>query len=125
MVVRLKNSKEVLVTNGKIHRRILEDLIVEAWLVKDLYAEESIIYSRKDKIEGRNIVEEASLKYKELWDCYHNVFGKDFFDPAYKNIPMSLKRAVLVGSYANGLLIKFDPDFLGEENDDRQNIRKI
>ena len=80
--VKLKSSKKILVNEGKVNENVLISLILEAYKFPNLYAESTVKYKRIDNDEV-NICE---APYKELWDCYRNVTGKEDYHPYDKKL---------------------------------------
>lgn len=117
----LKSSKRILVKNGRINEAVLVKMIDEAYKIPDLYAENRIFYKRKDlstkslKITKRETIEDTDeiverfyisfklykpvrkceASYKELWDCYRNLTGKDDKHPYDKKFSDKEKGKVL------------------------------
>jgi hypothetical protein len=109
---RLRISDSILITDGKIHERILDKLIFEAWMTEGIYAEDRIIFTRKYRVDNKLRKEETSAMYKELWDCYKNLLGKNSFDPHYKKIPVNLMKKVLIYQYKNRNHENKNPDYI-------------
>lgn len=90
---KLRSSKNVLIREGKVQKRVLSSIIQEAYLFPGLYAECRILITRREGFYSKkNIV---SVQYKELWDCYRNLTGKEDFHPYDKEHPFSLSEAFI------------------------------
>jgi hypothetical protein len=90
----LPSSKEVFVEKGEVKLEVLEDLIKEAYKTKGLYAECEVIVTRKANL-CYSKKEHVFVTYKELWDCYRNLTGKEDYHPYNKQHPFSLTEAFI------------------------------
>jgi hypothetical protein len=91
----LLSSKDTLVINGKVQEIILSKIIKEAYESKGIYAECKILVTQKNGDDNlkNNLV---AVVYKELWDCYRNLTGKEDYHPYDKKHPFSLGKAFIL-----------------------------
>ncbi len=89
----LPSSKKILVKEGKVNSKVLSDLVKEAYKKGDLYAECEIQVKRKEKVNSKIKGYFSYVTYKELWDCYRNLFEREDLHPYDKIHPFSLGKA--------------------------------
>ncbi len=102
----LPSSRKIFVKEGKINLKVLSRLVREAYKKKGLYAECEIQVKRKENSDSEIRRYYTYVTYKELWDCYRNLFGKEDFHPYDKIHPFSLSMA-FVRAQNNNLLWHF------------------
>ena len=93
MSYRSPSSNKILVEDREVKPKILSKLIREAYKKKDLYAECEIQITRKDIFDSNTSIYLSSATYKELWDCYRNLFQSEDLHPYSKIHPFSLGHA--------------------------------
>ncbi len=93
MKFRLKNSNKTLIHGGGINKSVLTGMISEAYTIPDLYAEDSIAYTRLNKSLDK---EECFISYKELWDSYRNITQREDKHPYDKDYSIKEKSAFFV-----------------------------
>jgi hypothetical protein len=89
----LPSSKKILVKEGKVNSKVLSDLVKEAYKKGDLYAECEIQVKRKEKVNSKIKGYFSYVTYKELWDCYRNLSGREDLHPYDKIHGFSLGKA--------------------------------
>ncbi len=89
-IYELPSSNKILVEEGKVNPKVLLRLIKEAYKIEGLYAECEIQVKRKEDSDSEIGAYFSYVKYKELWDCYRNIFGKEEFHPYDKVHPFPL-----------------------------------
>ena len=91
----LPSSRKTFFEKGEVKPEVMLDLMKEAYSKRGLYAECEIQVKRKES-NGSEIKENYFfVTYKELWDCYKILFGKEDFHPYDKIHPFSLGRAFI------------------------------
>lgn len=83
MVFKLKSSDKIFLENGKVREKVLSDLIREAYYTLGLYDECKILVTQKNdaNYSGKKLV---FVEYKELWDIYTCLTGKEDYHPYEK-----------------------------------------
>ena len=89
----LPSSGKVLVEDGEVDKKVLSRLVKEAYELKGLYAECEIQVTRKEIFDSNASIYPSYVTYKELWDCYRNLFGREDIHPYDKIHPFSLGKA--------------------------------
>jgi len=89
----LPSSKKILVKEGKVNSKVLSDLVKEAYKKENLYAECEIQVKRKEKVNSKIKGYFSYVTYKELWDCYRNLSGREDLHPYDKIHGFSLGKA--------------------------------
>lgn len=104
MPYKLPSSRRILIENGEVNKKILSKLVKEAYKEKGLYAECEIQVKRKENSDSEIKGYFAYVTYKELWDCYRNLFQKENFHPYDKIHPFSLA-GMFVRMKSNSLIL--------------------
>ena len=93
--VQLLSSTKTLIRKGRVNEEVLHNLIKEAYNAEDLYAECKLLLAKEENFfYPRKKYFLAS--YKELWDCYRNLTGKEDYLPYDKKHVFSLGKAFVL-----------------------------